>query len=187
MNRLLVKISNTLLRLGLLSAIFLTGSAAVNAQSFIEKHFCGFGQFSSSRSYFSDAKDSDYLTSQFTLSPGYKTSSGLSFYIPFELTFVGYNLETTKNFDYQGGLGVGIAYDITKKDEYFKMQIASACTSTIFNADIDFLSPKLELRLGYKGDYYGVYCGIGAEYMHTYSKDFDDKLMLRISFGTWIF
>jgi hypothetical protein len=67
------------------------------------------------------------------------------------------------------------------------MQIASSCTSTIFDADIDFLSPKLELRLGYKGEHYGIYCGIGAEYMHPYSKGFDDKLMLRISFGTWIF
>ncbi len=125
--------------------------------------------------------------SQFTLSPGYRTNFGMTFYVPSELTFLGYNLETTKNFARQCSLGLGIGYDLSPKDRNLALEVFGGCTSTILNADVDYLSPRIDFRFGYKGEHCGYYSSLGVTFISPYSDGFKRKLLFCFSFGCWIF
>ncbi len=167
-------------------ALFIASVKAEGQESFAS-HLSGYWQYTSASSGIFKTDDTDCLLSQFTLSPGYKTNFGLSFYVPVDFSFLGYNLGSTKNFERQGCLGLGLGYDLTKRGDPLGLEVAASCVSTILDADVRYLLPRLDFRVGFKGSHYGAYCGLGVAVFHPYTKGFDDKVMMSVSFGCWIF
>lgn len=168
----------------LVLALFFSSIAfETKAQNSFLDHYCTYSEFSSATTNPFDKKDGDYSLLQYTIAAGYRTDFGLSFYIPCDLSTLLYNPNTTKNYDIQTCLGLGIGYAFGNGKEGQEWEILGICSSTILNEDVDYLYPKLMARWGYRVRNLAPYISFGVSYLSPYTSWFKDKFMFGVSLG----
>ena len=92
------------------------------------------------------------------------------------------NIANTKNYNGTFSLGAGTSYNFPVNN-YFSIEPALTCSSTIIKRQLNYLSPKLELRFcGHIPGASAIYLGFGLQYIHPYrtriysDKDFSIRL-----------
>lgn len=82
------------------------------------------------------------------------------------------NATTTRNYNLTGTLGVGAIYSFDIGHRSY-IEPVITCSSTYQKSDLNYLTPKFEVRWGVKipwgGKFnFGQYVGIGIQYIHPY-------------------
>lgn len=110
----------------------------------------------------------DFAIRSFDFSVGYRFNEHLSLFIPITTDVNMMNMTTSKNFNETGTLGLGASYTFYIGRGSFLEPIL-ACGSTFYNSNLNYLSPRFELRWGGgKIGNFGPFIGLGVQYLHPY-------------------
>lgn len=109
----------------------------------------------------------DFAYRSFDFSFGVRFNEHISLFIPITMDTDMMNMTTTKNFNETGTLGLGASYTFNLGRKSFLEPVLS-CGSTFYKTDLNYLTPKFEVRWGVNMNRFGPFVGIGVQYLHPY-------------------
>jgi hypothetical protein len=109
----------------------------------------------------------DFAIRSFDFSFGFRFNEHLSVFVPLALDDNLMNMTTTKNYNETGTLGLGASYTFNLGSRSFLEPVLS-CNTTYIKSDLNYLTPKFEVRWGAKMGRFGPFVGLGVQYLHPY-------------------
>ena len=109
----------------------------------------------------------DFAYRSFDFSFGYRFNEHVALFVPVTIDVDMMNMTSTKNFNETGTLGLGASYTFNLGRKSFLEPVLS-CGSTYYKTDLNYLTPKFEVRWGAKLNRFGMFVGLGAQYLHPY-------------------
>ncbi|MBO5630215.1 MAG: hypothetical protein J5965_14205 [Aeriscardovia sp.] len=111
------------------------------------------------------------------LQVGFRLKQHLAFFLTESAELSLTNIANTKNYNGTFSLGGGTSYNFPVNN-YFSIEPALTCSSTIIKRQLNYLSPKLELRFCcHIPGASAIYLGFGLQYIHPYSKEIIPDLL----------
>jgi hypothetical protein len=115
----------------------------------------------------------DFAIRSFNVELGYRPADKFSIFLPVSIDINLLNTTTTRNYNETGTVGLGTAYAFPlEKNSY--IEPALSCSTTYVKTDVNYLTPKFEVRWGVGRQdrsiipNFGLYCGVGVQYIHPY-------------------
>lgn len=125
----------------------------------------------------------DFAIRSFNVELGYRPTDNFSIFLPVSIDMNLLNTTTTRNYNETGTVGLGTAYAFPLgKNSY--IEPALSCSTTYIKTDVNYLTPKFEVRWGVGRldrsiiPYFGLYCGLGVQYMHPYDTGLMSNMVL---------
>lgn len=129
----------------------------------------------------------DFAFRSFDLSVGYRFNEHVALFVPITIDVNMMNMTTTKNFNETGTLGLGASYTFNLGRKSFLEPVLS-CGSTYYKTDLNYLTPKFEVRWGVNMNRFGPFVGIGVQYLHPYgNSSVPDMTMMYAKVGVRLF
>lgn len=161
-------------------AILLLVSPDLNAQrGFIDKLYYGF--------YFGGSKiGKDIGSLELEQRIGYNVSRDFAVYLPIGMSESVYNASTTKNYDFQGKLGLGMAYRhfFNKADG---LEVSLTGLATVGNYDFNYWQGRLMGAYAIRGKLRTSFLGVGLQYSSPYDNEFNGKTIHPCVMFGWAF
>ena len=161
-------------------AILLLVSPDLNAQrGFIDKLYYGF--------YFGGSKiGKDIGSLELEQRIGYNVSRDFAVYLPVGMSESVYNASTTKNYDFQGKLGLGVAYRhfFNKADG---LEVSLTGLATVGNYDFNYWQGRLLCSYAIRGRSGVSFLGLGLQYSSPYDNEFKGKTIHPCAMFGWAF
>jgi hypothetical protein len=115
----------------------------------------------------------DFANRSFGVEIGYRFTPSFSLFTLATADINLLNCTTTKNYNETGTLGLGAAYAFNIGNNTYIEPVIS-CASTYLKTDLNYLTPKFEIRWGTKNPWnknsqLGPYVGLGLQYIHPYN------------------
>lgn len=151
------------------------------------EHFYFSMDFMAAGGGLANLNNSDYATYNFTAGLGYRFDRNWSVFIPIDVSAGMYNRKSTKNYNEQGTVGAGAAYQFNLNENRQAIEVSLSGASTYIKSDIDFFMSRLMVRYGLNYKNSRPFIGLGCIYLKPYDRNIKSKVMLGISIGVWVF
>ncbi len=173
MKLLIKQLSTTLV---LLFSLYLGGSAQ---ERFVDKIYYSFNVVASKV-----GKDIGALEIEQRI--GYYVCKDFGVYLPIGIAECLYNRSTTKNYDFQGKLGLGMAYRhfFNKADG---LEVSLTGLATVGNYDFNYWQGRLMGAYAIRGKLRTTFLGVGLQYSSPYDNEFNGKTIHPCVMFGWAF
>ena len=162
-------------------ALFFVLSPAIHAQSrFVDKLYYSFNVVASKV-----GKDIGALDVEQRI--GYYVCKDFGVYLPIGIAECLYNRSTTKNYDFQGKLGLGMAYR-----HFFNgtdgLEVSLTGLATVGNYDFNYWQGRLMCAYAIRNSRERTsFLGLGLQYSSPYDNEFNGKKILPCAMFAWSF
>lgn len=136
---------------------------------------------------YSRLDNSDWKRNALNIALGYRPNHSWSIYLPYDLEFVQYNMDSTRNYLEQASLGVGTGYQFNVlKENKYRVELSLTASSSIMKSSPGYFTSKLMLKCG-ASRLCAPYVGIGLAYLHSYDGLLNDSFAIGFTVGNWFF
>lgn len=117
---------------------------------------------------------------------GYYVCKDFGVYLPIGIAECLYNRSTTKNYDFQGKLGLGVAYRhfFNKADG---LEVSLTGLATVGNYDFNYWQGRLMGAYAIRGKLRTTFLGVGLQYSSPYDNEFNGKTIHPCVMFGWAF
>lgn len=176
-------IKNTLATLALALGLFTVSFAQENNMNHIYMSM-GYSFGGAPNANFSTK---DFAYKSFDYSFGVRFNEHVALFVPITMDVNMMNVTTTKNYEETGTLGVGASYTFNLGKGSFLEPVLS-CGSTVYRVNLSYLTPKLEVHWGANMNGFGLFVGLGVQYLHPYGNStFPDMTIMYAKIGARLF
>ena len=124
----------------------------------------------------------DFANRSLGIELGYRFTPSFSIFALTTADINLFNVNTTKNYNETGTLGLGAAYAFNIGNNSYIEPVIS-CASTYMKTDFNYLTPKFEIRWGSKNpwnknNHLGPYVGLGLQYIHPYNNSTTPNMLM---------
>ena len=129
----------------------------------------------------------DFAYRSFDYSFGVRLNEQVAIFVPITMDIDMMNMTTTKNYNETGTLGLAVSYTFNLGKGSFLEPVLS-CGSTVYESDFSYLTPKFEVHWGANMYGFGLFIGLGMQYLHPYGNStVPDMTMMYAKIGVRLF
>lgn len=170
-----------------LSVLALLFCSAVSMAQNREKRTVDEYFYTSAEMVFSNGfKKDDISTIDLGVRMGWRIDRNWSLFVPADISLLLYNRSTTRNYNADALLGLGLSRRFFLKAGD-SIELSAQYSSTFAPAPMHYMKPSIMVRysLSEKSCLSRFYGGLGGHWLHPYNNAAQDRFLLSVSIGVW--